>query len=167
MPLLSNEPKRIELPDLRLVGACGFANFFEAEIGQQIGGVWDRFFSHFAQIEKLKKESSGLFGLELYPPGFPKQEPRWYYMACAEVETLDAPQPSAFVSRFIPASAYACFTHRGTLDGLPKAFRTLYDEWLPASGVKLRGTHDLERYDDRFKGPADPESEVDILLPLA
>lgn len=163
MPLVSTEPSEIELPELKLVGTCAFADFFDGQMSL-FGETWERLLKH--QIDdSLRAHPNRSFGLELYPPEFP-QDRRWYYCACVEVKDLAMPYPPSMVARFIPAALYLKFTVAGPVAEVAQAFRHIYDIWLPASGVKLAGYYDLEFYDERFKGPEAVDSEMDILLPL-
>jgi predicted transcriptional regulator YdeE len=59
------------------------------------------------------------------------------------------------------------FTVDGPVTEVGTAFRFIYDQWLPKSGIKLAGYYDLEAYDERFTGPCNADSQMDILLPLA
>jgi AraC family transcriptional regulator len=165
MGLISTEPTTCKLPELKLVGTCSFANFFEN--GQQVlfGETWERLCECKIDNELLANPKRS-FALELYPPSFPKDH-RWYYCACREVKSFEMEYPSNLMFRYVPAAEYAKFTVRGPVTGVGPAFRQIYDQWLPKAGVKLKGYYDLEYYDERFKGPCDEYSEIDILLPLA
>jgi AraC family transcriptional regulator len=165
MPLVSEDPTTCDLPDLKLVGTCTFADFFAS--GQQIlfGETWERFIDH--QIsEEFLAHPGRWFGLELYPPEFPEVR-SWYYCACAEVKDFEAVYPPSMIARFIPAARYLKFTVAGTVIELAPAFRFIYDKRLPGSGIKRAGYYDLEFYDERFKGADDESSLIDILIPLA
>jgi predicted transcriptional regulator YdeE len=165
MGLISTEPTTLKLPDLKLVGACSFANFFNN--GQQVlfGETWQRL--HECKIDnELLANPKRSFALELYPPGFPKDH-RWYYCACVEVKSFEAEYPPNLLFRYIPAAEYVKFTVKGPVTEVGPAFRQIYDHWLISAGVKLKGYYDLESYDERFKGPCDADSVMDILLPLA
>jgi AraC family transcriptional regulator len=165
MPLVSNDPTPWELPDLKLVGACTFANFFENNQHTLFPETWARLHQSKLDGEQLANPTRS-FGLELYPPGFPKDH-RWYYCACVEVKSFEITYPSNLLFRFIPAAKYLKFTVEGPVTEIGPSFRYIYQEWLPKAGVKLAGFYDLEMYDERFKNPSDPSSQVDILLPLA
>jgi AraC family transcriptional regulator len=165
MPLITTEPTEIELPDLKLVGTCTFCDFFSNNQQNLFGERWERFCHHPIPTEKRANPNRS-FALELYPPEFPKDR-RWYYMACVEVKDLADVYPSALMSRFIPAARYLKFTVGGPVTEVGPAFRKIYDEWLPKSTVKLAGYYDMEQYDERFKGPCEADSQMDILLPLA
>jgi len=126
--------------------------------------TWHRLLAHQDKIRNTAN-TGRCFGLELYPPDFMKDK-RWYYMACMEVTSLTIPLPFHLVTRFIPASRYVKFTVTGPVTEIGSAFRYVYDEWLPQSGVKVASPYDLELYDDRFKGPENEQSQTDILLPV-
>ena len=164
MPLISLKPKSCELPDLRLVGVCSFANFFADEQWPLIGDTWERFSNCQAVIEN-RSSPDRCFGLELYPSAFSKDR-RWYYMACTEVTHLDQAFPSDTICRFIPASSYVRFTVSGPVTEIAPAFRYIYDKWLPSSGVRISAAYDLELYDSRFVDPCSEDSMVDLLLPV-
>jgi AraC family transcriptional regulator len=164
MPLVSNEPTTCDLPDLKLVGTCTFADFFNGKT-DLFGETWERFIQNPIDL-KLRVNANRHFGLELYPPQF-SQDRKWYYFACCEVNSFEAVYPSNMVARFIPAAQYLKFSVAGTVLELAPAFRQIYDHWLPKAGVKLAGYYDFEFYDERFKGPCDENSVIDILLPLA
>jgi hypothetical protein len=40
------------------------------------------------------------------------------------------------------------------------------DAWLTTGPYELREQLSIQRYDSRFKGGDDPESEIDFLLPV-
>jgi AraC family transcriptional regulator len=164
MPLVSTEPTELELPDLKLVGTCTFADFFNGKT-ELFGETWERFVQQPIEFD-LRVDPDQHFGLELYPPEF-SQNRTWYYCACCAVKSLDVKYPSSMMARFIPAARYLRFTVSGPVSELAPAFRYVYDQWLPKSGVKLAGYYDLEYYDERFKGPCEADSLIDILLPLA
>jgi AraC family transcriptional regulator len=86
-------------------------------------------------------------------------------MACGEVEDLNS-IPSSLVGKVIPAHRYAVFTSQGTLDALHKTFQHAYHEWLPKSKYKIADWYDFEYYGERFKGMGNPESVIDIYIPI-
>src|SRR5262245_15953473 len=129
MPLVSNEPTTFELPDLKLVGACTFADFFSNNQKYLFGETWERLCHHPIDNE-LRTHPNRSFALELYPPDFPKDR-RWYYCACFEVKSFEARFPSNMVARFIPAAQYLKFTVAGPVTEVAPAFRQIYDHLLP------------------------------------
>ncbi len=166
MPLVSTDPELTSLPALKLVGTVSFMNFFGDESSVRFfGETWERYHAELGRIQR-RINPDRCFGLQLYPKNFP-DDSRWYYGAVTEVETLDHPQESDFVSKYLPEAEYYKFTVRGPVTEIGLAFRKIYEEWLPKSGAKIAGTYDLECYDHRFTAPDSPDSETDILIPRA
>ena len=86
------------------------------------------------------------------------------YMTGVEVESFD-PLPEGMGRMRIPAQSYVVFTHDGPLSGLSAAWRWIWEEWLPASGVTPADTPDFEIYGAGF----DPEAGhgvVEIWFPV-
>ena len=65
----------------------------------------------------------------------------------------------------LPASRYAIFEHRGTLDRFPSTMDEIFNQWLPASGLKTGPSPCLEIYDQRFVAGS-PESVFEIAVPV-
>jgi AraC family transcriptional regulator len=42
----------------------------------------------------------------------------------------------------------------------------IYGSWFPKSGYKVSGSPDIEWYDNRFLGPDNENSEVEIYIPI-
>ncbi len=70
-------------------------------------------------------------------------------------------------AKLIPCNDYACFEYRGAIsEKLGEYFQKIYHEWLPSSGYKMAAPYDLERYDERFLGPENEDSVMEMLLPV-
>ncbi|MDH6234579.1 putative transcriptional regulator YdeE [Mesorhizobium soli] len=82
------------------------------------------------------------------------------------VEVSDFSDISAELSRIrIPAHRYVVFTHRGHISTFRSTTYTIWNKYLPESGLEVADAPDFERYDERF----DPESgfgEVEIWIPI-
>jgi predicted transcriptional regulator YdeE len=88
-----------------------------------------------------------------------------FYMASVEVDTFDN-LPPTLVAKVIPTNTYAVFTYRGVLDSrLKEAFHAAY-EWLAASDYERAGPYDFEFYGSEFTGPQNPESVLEIWVPI-
>ena len=119
MPLVSIEPDAVELPGLRLAGACSFANFFENNQWPLLGETWQRLTAHIEAIPNRVRPDR-TFGLELYPPEFCTDR-RWYYCACVEVEDFLTVFPTNLLCRYIPPARYARFRVAGDVRELAPA----------------------------------------------
>jgi AraC family transcriptional regulator len=161
------EPKFVELPEMKMVG-LGTA-FISAQSPdrnnmKKIPELWGRFMAEMPRI--ANKTGDACYGLvEGLPDGAAKTHPdEMFYIACTEVRQIDS-LPEGMIHRVLPAGRYACFTHKGKLDGLEKTMIEIYQSWLPRSGVQLRKSPHVEVYDHRFV-PGSDGSEFDILLPV-
>lgn len=78
------------------------------------------------------------------------------------IEDLSGP----IFAKVLPAGQYAVFTIKG--EQMNTNWReAIYDEWLPSSAYEEALGCTLERYEEeRFKGWGDPDSEVEIWVPV-
>jgi AraC family transcriptional regulator len=86
-------------------------------------------------------------------------------MVGVEVSDLEG-LPLELSIKVLPAGTYAVFTLQGTeiTSNWPD---TIYKGWLPQSGYEEAHKFTVERYDgERFKGVDDPESELEIWVPI-
>jgi AraC family transcriptional regulator len=86
------------------------------------------------------------------------------YLAGVEVSDFDELPPELHRLR-IPAQRYAVFAHDGHVSDIRSVCHTIWNEWLPKSGLKAADTPMQERYHARF----DPQSGMggfEIWLPV-
>ena len=154
------EPTIFQLPQILCVGVPYYGDNKQGEI-PATWGILDALSNHI----KNKKAPLIHLGVESYTAEFDKHR-RWFYMAAVEVTSLDE-IPVQLFGKVLPANRYAVFTHKGKLPGkITETFRYIYEEWLPNSGQKQAGPYDFERYDNRFKGPENDESVIEIYVPI-
>jgi AraC family transcriptional regulator len=71
------------------------------------------------------------------------------YIAGVEVcDFSDLPRP--FFRVRIPEQRYAVFTHREHISTIRRTVNTIWNQWLPASGLKVADAPNFERYDENF-----------------
>ncbi|MYH91867.1 MAG: AraC family transcriptional regulator [Gammaproteobacteria bacterium] len=85
--------------------------------------------------------------------------------ACLEVDTDTAPPPGITVET-LPAGRYAIYTHRGSYDGIPEAFRRLFELWLPQSGEEVDDRPCMEVFHNSPLDTRPDELLTDLCLPL-
>lgn len=73
--------------------------------------------------------------------------------------------PIEMFSKTIASGKYAIFTHSFKDGGFREALRKAY-QWIKKSEYEAEGTFDIQCYDERFKSPDDPESIIEIMIPL-
>lgn len=74
--------------------------------------------------------------------------------------------PEMFVMKTLKAGRYAVFTHTGYLNNLEKTYDYIWGTWYLATKEKLDARTDFEIYDLRFRGVDNPDTEVDIYIPI-
>jgi len=88
------------------------------------------------------------------------------YVAGVEVSP-GAPVPAGMVAVEVPAQRYAVFTHIGTVEGISDTFSYVYQHGLEDNGLHRKPGIDFERYDDKFVGPMNPASQMDLYFPIS
>jgi AraC family transcriptional regulator len=69
----------------------------------------------------------------------------------AGVEVADySDLPREFSRVRIPEARYAVFTHSEHISTIRRTVNTVWNQWLPASGLKVADAPNFERYDEKF-----------------
>ena len=149
-------PKIIEKSTMTLVGIVGCA----ADVRDiDISGLWQR----FTKQEQLIKHVVGDIGYELHIEE--EQQPRLHLCLVGfEVSQIDD-MPIEYFIKVLPPCKYARFTHRFKDGDYGDAFVAAYG-WLENSLYQAAYPYDIQAYDERFKGAEDPESLIEILIPI-
>ena len=71
------------------------------------------------------------------------------YIAGVEVSDF-SDLPREFSRVRIPEQQYAVFTHREHISTIRRTVNTIWNHWLPASGMKAADAPNFERYDEKF-----------------
>jgi AraC family transcriptional regulator len=71
------------------------------------------------------------------------------YVAGVEVADF-SDLPREFQSVRIPGQKYAVFTHAEHISTIRRTVNTIWNHWLPASGMKAADAPSFERYDEKF-----------------
>lgn len=131
---------------------------------------WQDLFSGVEALEAELKPSLAqpAYGIQTYDADMQSKN-IWFYMAgLGDVDqALRESLPAGFQRRQLPANTYAVFEYRGAIGpALGELFQAIYQSWLPNSEYQLAGNYDFELYDQRFKGPENPESSLSIYIPV-
>jgi predicted transcriptional regulator YdeE len=165
------EPNIIKLSGMTIAGMVYYGNPFKdakaAPEQNEIGKLWTRFNTYWeSHREAVKHVVNARIGWELHIATDEYKETKEYFvMVGVELSAIeDLPAP-VFVKVF-PAGQYAVFTLRGEqMTG--NWGDAIYQEWLPSSAYEEAYSCTFERYDeDRFSGWGNPESEVEIWVPI-
>ena len=165
------EPKIINRDQFLIIGMVFYGNPFHAAVvspdQNEVGKLWGRFNTYYDNNpQRFKDAVNPKVAWELHITTNEYEETKEYYvMVGVEVsEIADLPLP-IFV-KVLPAGQYAVFTLKG--EEMTKNWGdAIYKEWLPASDYEEAFQCTIERYDeDRFKGWGEPDSEVEIWVPV-
>jgi len=138
--------------------AAGFAAH-KADGSTAFGRLWDRLLPVEASIPH-RSERAVSYGLCYDFDG-----ERFSYMAGVKVDATDG-LPEGMEAKLVPAQTYAVFTHRGPVSGLQETYERIHESWLAENGLQFSEGIDFELYDDRFYGPTDERSELDLYIPI-
>ena len=71
------------------------------------------------------------------------------YIAWVQVEKVGQ-LPEGMTSHNVPASKFACFTHKGPIQNIGATVNEIYDGWLKQDEYEHANVADIELYDERF-----------------
>ena len=125
-----------------------------------IGSLWERF---IAQGEEIQHQVNPDIGYELHIH-IDEEPSRHISLIGVEVTILET-MPLEMVAMVVPGGTYARFTHLFKNGGYGDAFKTAY-AWIENSDYEPANPFDIQVYDERFNGPDDPESVLEILIPV-
>lgn len=152
------EPKIVFKEEFTVVGMKCSTTLKNNKIPQ----LWDEF---LLRIHEIKNRSDDKITLGVSEFCKNPHDEEFTYFACVPVTKIDE-IPEGMVAKTIPANYYAVVTHKGSLDTLGHVYDYVYDDWLPQSDYELAKSDDFEVYDERFLGPEDENSEVDIYISI-
>ena len=107
----------------------------------------DRAWSLFGEVAdeaSISRVGKDIYGLRIYPPGFPSKM-QWSYMACLPKEP-DTDVPIRMVAKTLPACKYAVQRAAGGVMGIDDAIVGLYREYIPNNGLQVAMPVDFEKY---------------------
>ena len=86
------------------------------------------------------------------------------YIAGVEVTDF-SDLPREFSRVRIPEQKYAVFTHADHISTIRRTVNTIWNQWLPASGLKAADAPNFERYDENFD-PITGNGGLEIWIPV-
>jgi AraC family transcriptional regulator len=86
------------------------------------------------------------------------------YVAGVEVSDF-SDLPREFQRVRIPEQKHAVFTHSDHISTIRRTVGTIWNHWLPASGIKAADAPSFERYDEKFD-PATGNGGLEIWVPV-
>jgi len=154
--LVELEAPRLE--DGRALLIAGLVSNYTFETNGGIPAQWQRFGPYIGNIP-------GQVGWTTYGVCCNSEDSGSFEYICGvEVSDFsDLPEELSHI-RF-PAQRYAVFSHRGHISTIRSTVYTIWNKWLPESGLAVADAPDFERYDDRFD-PMSGSGVVEIWMPI-
>ena len=110
-----------------------------------IPSLWQRWVPHIGHVP-------GQVGGDAYGVCYnTDDEANMDYLAGVEVRNF-ADVPPDFARLRIPPHRYAVFEHREHISSLQETYKSLFGQWLPASGYEMADAPLFERYPPTFDG---------------
>lgn len=158
-------PRIVELPDIQAAGLRGQTTVKDNILPE----LWFQFMNLVDQIPNRTAGGRGFGICEACREGNiiyqMTDERQFSEVVSVEVDCFEG-LPEPFVPKVIEGGKYAVFTHRGSLESIIVTFQYIWGTWLLNTKEELDAREDFECYDGRFLGYGNPESEVDIYIPI-
>ncbi|MCA1531233.1 AraC family transcriptional regulator [Bradyrhizobium sp. NBAIM03] len=149
-------PPRFETAKAFLV--AGPAERISCDNGAMIPGLWQRFNREVADIPA--RVGNIAYGVCCNGD----DAGNFDYIAGVEVADF-SDLPRRFGRIRIPEQRYAVFTHKDHVASIRRTVNTIWNQWLPASGLKAADAPNFERYDEKFD-PATGHGGFEIWIPV-
>jgi AraC family transcriptional regulator len=137
---------------------AGLGERYSWETGAAIPGQWQRFGQSVDHIP-------GRIGAVAYGVCCNGDDAGNYdYIAGVEVADF-SDLPREFSKVRIPEAKYAVFSHADHISTVRRTINTIWNHWLPASGLKVSDAPNFERYDEKFD-PLTGNGGLEIWVPV-
>ncbi len=151
------------MEDRKTLLVAGLMKSYSAETASDIPLLWQQVIPHFGKIPgQMDRKAYGVIYNLNDPAGFA-------YLAGVEVSNAsDIPEELNVVR--IPDVTYAVFPHPGSVSTLKHTISAIWNEWLPASGLKAARADEempdiLEQYGEGFD-PATGTGDIEVWVPI-
>lgn len=158
-------PRIVELPDILVAGIRGETTLADNVIPQ----LWFSFTSMVHRIPDRKPGGRGfgiceacLEGNNLYSMC---DEVLFSEVAGTEVSSFEHLE-EPFVGKVLKGGRYAVFTYTGLTANILQAFEYIWGTWFLSTQETLDEREDFELYDERFLGYHNPDSQIDLYIPI-
>ncbi len=137
---------------------AGIVERINCENGAGIPGQWQRF-------RQIKDDIPGRIGKASYGVCCNGDDAgNFDYVAGVEVSDF-AGLAHPFARVRIPEQRYAVFHHRDHISTIRRSVNTIWNHWLPSSGLKAADAPNFERYDEKFD-PLTGNGGLEIWVPV-
>ena len=155
-------PEIIKLEKLLLVGVGTLCNNND-ESGAP-SEMWEMLMSNSMEVSDRINETIS-YGV-LTSSQEMESKGTFFYMAGFEVSSFKS-LSAQMSGKLLPANEYAVFEYKGAISPELSQFIQSIKEWLTQSEYVHAGLYCIERLDHRFPCPQNPDSVLEILIPVA
>ena len=154
------QPKFLERGKFDVIGLKCITSLKNNQNKKDVPELWNKFMKSQQNI-KNKLNKNVFYGICIEDKNNAED---FEYIAGVEVKDFKD-QQKELVTKKVPASKYAVFTHKGDINEIEKTWDYIFGKWLPDSEIKLnqKGLN-FELYDERYSDSKD--SEVDIYIAI-
>jgi AraC family transcriptional regulator len=151
------------MEDRKTILIAGLMKTYSADTMNQIPLLWQELSPHFGKLP-------GQVGRKAYGVVYNlKNSAGFAYLAGVEVSNA-SDVPDEFNVVRLPEMVYAVFPHAGHVSTLKDTISAIWNEWLPASGLKTSHADDempdmLEQYGEAFD-PAVGTGDIELWVPI-
>ena len=137
---------------------AGLGERYNFESGAAIPSQWNRF-------QQAEPNIPGRIGQVYYGVCCNADDAgNFDYIAGVEVSDF-SDLPREFAKVRIPEQRYAVFTHNDHISTIRRTIVTIWNQWLPASGLKAADAPNFERYGENFD-PVSGNGGLEIWVPV-
>ncbi|OMG75122.1 AraC family transcriptional regulator [Burkholderia ubonensis] len=156
LKIIDVAPPRFEVSERLLI--AGMSGRFTFETNEGIPALWQTFIPY---IGNLPDQIGGVtYGVCCNPDA----DGSFEYVAGVAVQRRDR-LPALFRCVEIEPQRYAVFEHRGHISTVHQTFYSIWNGWLPTSGLKAADAPEFERYSEDFD-PVAGTGVLEIWLPI-
>ena len=137
---------------------AGIGERYSCETSAGVPGQWQRFHEHVHEIPAQVGDVAYGVCCNGDDAG------NFDYVAGVEVADF-SDLPREFQSVRIPEQKYAVFTHAEHISTIRRTINTIWNHWLPISGMKAADAPSFERYDVTFD-PSTGNGGLEIWIPV-
>ncbi len=158
-------PEILEIEEKRIIGYSAITSLKNNKIPY----IWKVYQENSDKIKSRNSDNSTI-GFYEKPPGYKieefSEETELNFVYGKVVDNF-SDIPENMVAGLVPGGKYAKFTHKGNVQSIRLTYVYIFGSWLPKSGQKISMNPDFEQFDERFLGPFNEKSEIDIYVAIA
>ncbi|MEM1486267.1 AraC family transcriptional regulator [Oscillospiraceae bacterium PP1C4] len=158
------QPAIKQLEEVRLIGIRDKTTLRKNRLLE----IWKSFYARVDEIENKVETYRGYGVCEMDPDfdlnQFSENTETGHFIG-TEVYSFDN-IPNGMEAKTLSSGKYAVFTHKGNVNTLHLTYDYIWGTWVLCSGFEIDQRDDFEFYDERFLGPDNILSELDIYIPI-